>query len=80
MYHSDDDFDDFLKLQATKTESDKSWTVEGSDISTDGFDLSVKNPNKAEEAPLRDPEEILAEIATLDAESNEILNGIRGMI
>ncbi|MBO9507581.1 N-6 DNA methylase [Thalassospira sp. A3_1] len=77
---TDADFEDFVKLQATKAESEKSWTLNISDVDKASFDLSVKNPSKAEEAPLRDPEEILAEIAALDAESAEILNGIRGML
>jgi type I restriction enzyme M protein len=38
------------------------------------------SPNKAEERPLRDPEVILNEIALLDRESEEILEGIRGML
>jgi hypothetical protein len=42
------------------------------------FDLSVKNPSKAEEDALRDPQDIIAEMAALDAESAEILEGIRG--
>ena len=46
----------------------------------DTFDLSVKNPNTPEEAPLREPEEIIAEMVVLDAESAEILEGIRGML
>jgi type I restriction enzyme M protein len=37
-------------------------------------------PNKAEEAALRDPQDIIAEMAALDAESAEILEGIRGML
>ncbi len=39
-------------------------------------DLSVKNPNKAEEAALREPMAILDEIAKLDEETNEILKEI----
>ncbi|MBR9781407.1 MAG: N-6 DNA methylase [Rhodospirillales bacterium] len=77
---TDADFEDFVKLQATKAESEKSWTLNINDVDKASFDLSVKNPSKAEEAPLRDPEEILAEIAALDAESAEILDGIRGML
>ena len=38
------------------------------------------NPNKVEEQALRDPQEILSEIASLDAESAEILEGIRRMM
>lgn len=44
------------------------------------FDLSVKNPNKAEEAALRTPQEIMDEIAALDAESADILQSIRGLL
>jgi type I restriction enzyme M protein len=40
----------------------------------------VKNPNKAEETPLRDPEVIINEIEALDAECAGILEGIRGML
>ena len=50
------------------------------DIDRDTFDLSVKNPNNGEETPLRDPLEILEEIAALDAESAKVLDGIRGML
>jgi type I restriction enzyme M protein len=42
--------------------------------------LSTKNPNTPEEAPLREPQEILKEIAVLDAESAKVLDGIRGML
>lgn len=44
------------------------------------FDLSVKNPNKADESLLREPQEILDAIAVLDAESAEILAGIGAMV
>ena len=77
---NDDDLKEFVELQATFAESDKSWTVDAKDINQSSFDLSVKNPNKAEEAPLREPQEILAEIAALDAESAKVLDGIRGML
>lgn len=50
------------------------------DIDRDSVDLSVKNPNKADTAPLRDPEVIINEIETLDKESEAILEGIRGML
>ena len=77
---NDDDLKEFIELQAGFADSEKSWTVNIQDIDQDGFDLSVKNPNKAEEEPLRDPEVIINEIETLDAESVEILEGIRGML
>jgi type I restriction enzyme M protein len=51
-----------------------------STIKQDTFDLSVKNPNVPEEAPLKTPEEILKEIAALDAESAEVLKGIKALL
>ena len=44
------------------------------------YDLSVKNPNKADEKALRDPKDIIAEMAALDAESAEILTSIGRML
>jgi type I restriction enzyme M protein len=76
----DDDLADFVARQAGFEDSDNSWTVDVADIDADSVDLSVENPNKAEAAPLRDPEVIINEIETLDKESEEILEGIRGML
>jgi len=50
------------------------------DIDQNTFDLSVKNPNTPEEAPLREPKEILQEMTKLDKQSAEILNSISEMI
>jgi len=77
---NDDDLAEFVELQKTFADSDQSWTVDIDEVDKESWDLSVKNPNKAEEAPLRDPEVIINEIETLDAESREILEGIRGML
>jgi type I restriction enzyme M protein len=77
---NDNDLKEFVQLQAGFAESDKSWSVDVKKIDQASFDLSVKNPNKAEEAALRDPQEILDEIVALDAESAEILAGIREMV
>jgi type I restriction enzyme M protein len=77
---NDDDLAEFVELQQTFADSDQSWTVDIDEIDRESWDLSVKNPNKAEEAPLRDPEVIINEIETLDRESEEILEGIRGML
>ena len=77
---NDDVLKEFVQLQATFVDSDQSWTVNADDIDQESFDLSVKNPNKEEEAPLREPQKILAEIAALDAESTKILDGIRGTL
>ena len=77
---NDDDLADFIVRQPGFEDSDNSWTLGVADIDPDSADLSVKNPNKAEAEPLRDPEVIINEIETLDRESEEILEGIRGML
>lgn len=77
---NDKDLEEFVTLQKDFKDSKKSWSVNVKDIGQDSFDLSVKNPNAPEEAPLRDPEEIIAEIVALDAESADILENIRGML
>lgn len=73
---NDDDLREFVEFQATFAESEKSWLVDIADIDQETFDLSVKNPNKGEKVTLREPQEILDEIAVLDQESGEILAGI----
>ena len=77
---NDKDMEEFVALQKTKTESEKSWTISVSELAEDTFDLSPKNPNTPEEAPLRSPEVILAEMETLDTETNSILNSIKALI
>ena len=61
-------------------ETEQSWNLSVADIDENTFDLSVKNPNTPEEAPLRDPKEILAEMQKLDTETNTILESIKGRI
>jgi type I restriction enzyme M protein len=77
---NDDDLTEFVELQKTFADSEQSWTVDIKDVNQESFDLSAKNPNAPEEAPLRSPEEILDEIEKLDAEAAEVLAGIRGML
>jgi len=77
---NDKDMAEFIELQKTKPDSEKSWMVNMADVNTDTYDLSAKNPNTPEEAPLRSPEEILAEMDTLDSETKDILGSIKGLI
>jgi type I restriction enzyme M protein len=77
---NENDLAEFVALQKTKTDSPNSWSVDVTNIDTGTYDLSVKNPNKKEEAALREPKLILDEIQALDQESAEILNSIRGLV
>jgi len=74
------DLAEFVELQKTQAESENSWTVNLKDIDQTTFDLSIKNPNTPEEPPLREPKEILQNMAELDKQSAEILNSISEML
>jgi len=77
---NDKDMAEFIELQKTKPETEKPWNLSMADVSEETCDLSVKNPNLPEEAPLRDPKEILSEMESLDAETNNILKSIKELL
>jgi type I restriction enzyme M protein len=77
---NDDDLAEFVSLQKGFANSPKSWSTDIASVDAITFDLSVKNPNGGEEALIRSPEQILDEIASLDAESAEVLARIRGLL
>jgi type I restriction enzyme M protein len=74
------DLADFVALQKTKADSDNSWSVNLADIDTTTYDLSVKNPNRNDEVQHRNPQDIIAEIAKLDAESADIIKKILALL
>jgi type I restriction enzyme M protein len=77
---NEQDLADFIELQKTKSDSENSWTINVADIDQTTFDLSVKNPNKKDDTQLRDPQEILSEIQTLDADSQAILSKLEKLV
>ena len=77
---NDNDLQEFIDLLATKPETEKSWNLSVAEVLETTCDLSVKNPNKPEEAPLREPALILEEMQTLDEETNEILGTLNELV
>ncbi len=77
---NDKDLAEFVRMQESKPESENSWNFSISDINTETYDLSVKNPNTPEEEPLRTPKEILKEMQSLDVKTNEILASIEELV
>lgn len=77
---NDEDLKDFLEKIQEKTESECSWGVNAADVEEQSLDLSVKNPNTPEEAPLRSPQELLAEMKSLDLETNALLDSIKELL
>ena len=83
---NDDDLAEFVKLQSSFADSPKSWSVNTFALSSElsrtveGYDLSVKNPNGGEEMAHRSPQDIMQEIAALDAESADVLAKIKALL
>lgn len=77
---NDDDLAEFVALQPNKADSEKSWIVAVEALDQETFDLSVRNPNAPEEAPLREPAEIIEAMLARDAETAQILEDIRVML
>jgi type I restriction enzyme M protein len=77
---NESDLADFVKLQKTKADSENSWNIDIKDVDQKTFDLSVKNPNKVNEVALREPEDILLEIAEKDREVSRIISEIKKII
>jgi len=79
---NDKDMQDFVKSQQKKKkpETENSWTFKLADLDEESLDLSPKNPNTPEEAPLRSPKEILKEMKALDKETNSILVSLKELI
>ena len=67
------DLAEFVELYASRAsetegpESENSWSIDGRKVAelAESLDLSAKNPNKKEEAALRQPQEILAQMREL---------------
>jgi type I restriction enzyme M protein len=77
---NDADLAEFVELAETQADSPKSWSVDIADIDKTSFDLSVKNPNGGEAVTHRSPQDIMDEIAALDAESAEVLANIQKLL
>lgn len=77
---NDKDLAEFVTMQVGRALGDKAWLVNVDDLDEVTCDLSVKNPNTPEEAPLRAPSEIIEDMLERDKETAEILANIRGML
>jgi type I restriction enzyme M protein len=77
---NDKDLKEFVEYQSSFIGSEKSWSVEADTLDETTWDLSVKNPNVEEEAPLREPKAIIEEIIKLDKESEAILGKIQELL
>ena len=77
---NDKDMEEFIANYKKQPETEKSWVLKVNTLSEDEVDLSPKNPNTPEEAPLRKPDEILKEMESLDKETSSILKSLKELI
>jgi type I restriction enzyme M protein len=75
-----DRFDRFFELQATRGDSERSWTVTRAEIEARGFDLKAVNPNAKSNVDTRTPAELLAEIEARHAEVGEAIAELRRLL
>lgn len=76
---TEDDVDEFIKLQKTRTESQNSWLLDIATLGSD-YDLSVRNPNKVETKDERSPRQIAQKIEDLNKKNSSILSEIMSML
>jgi type I restriction enzyme M protein len=77
---NDADLAQFIAAQKTFADTAQSWSVDVAAVNASKFDLSVKNPAGGEVVAHRSPQDIMDEIAALDAESAEVLASIRELL
>jgi type I restriction enzyme M protein len=77
---NDGDMADFVAKQTEFAGGPNSWSISADGLDPITFDLIVRNPNAPEAGTLRTPEEILDEIARLDAESAQVLERVRELL
>ena len=77
---NDRDMRDFIDQYREFSVSPRSWVVTVDEVNQSTFDLAVQNPSLSNEIINRNPEVILDEIMSLDAESSRVLQKIRKMI
>lgn len=77
---NENDLADFLNCFSDFKETENSWFVDLKDVNADTLDLSVKNPNKNDEAIYREPTEIIADIEKNDLENQGLLKQIKELL
>jgi type I restriction enzyme M protein len=77
---NDADMAPFIAAQKTFADTAQSWSVDVAAVNANTFDLSVKNPTGGEVVAHRSPQDIMDEIAALDAEAAEVLAAIRELL
>ncbi len=73
-------FPDFLAKWKARTAGENSWTVPIADIVAKGYDLSAKNPNKADDYEHRPALELVQSIKVKEARIVDLLDELESLI
>lgn len=76
---TEEDMEDFVRLQKTRAESVNSWILKVADLDKE-YDLSAKNPNRIEEVDTRSAKQIARHIDALNQKNIELLNSLMQML
>jgi type I restriction enzyme M protein len=72
-----DRFDDFFRMLPDRKKSERSWTVDRTEIERKGFDLKAVNPNRKTMEDARTPEELITLIETRQKEISLALKELK---
>ena len=72
------DFEDFLRLLPSRTDSERSWTITRQEIEAKNYDIKAVNPNRKDTTDTRTPEELLDIIEAKGKEVAEAIALLRG--
>lgn len=76
---TEEDLDEFVRLQKSRSESENSWLVKANSIGKD-YDLSPHNPNRVISNDDRSAKDIAAHIDELNRENSKLLKEIMNML
>lgn len=71
---------DLFELAKTRADSDRSWSVEASELAANGYDLKAVNPHRRVEVDTRTSAEILSEITARHSEIGEALSRLNALL
>ena len=70
-------FEDFFKLLPSRSDSERSWSINRQDIEAKNYDIKAVNPNRKDTVDTRTPEELMDIIEAKGREVAEALASLR---
>jgi type I restriction enzyme M protein len=77
---NDQDLEEFIDLQKTFIDSEKSWSVNPPIVDKQTYDLSVKNPNMTSEVIHKSPADLIMNLKELSSVNQDILERLEKLL